>query len=82
MIDFREFVNGELLSPLEMRLIDLLVNKGPMTRDDMVRELNRSRTTIYDQLTRLIAHNLVKKYKYPQNMRGRPPVLFEIQPID
>jgi len=79
MIDFSKFENGDILSPLQKDLIMALHKKGPMTRSEIVKEINKPRTTVYDNLMGLMAHNIVKKYCRPTNFRGRALVFFRLQ---
>jgi predicted ArsR family transcriptional regulator len=78
MIDLSKFEDGEIFSPIQKDLVVSLQKKGPMTRAEMVKELAKPRTTIYDNLMGLMAHNMVKKYSRPTNSRGRPLVFFKL----
>ena len=68
------------ISPIEERLISLLKDGGPLTRDQLVKKMAVPRTTIYDGLKKLITRNEVKKYPFYQTerSRGRPQILFSI----
>jgi predicted ArsR family transcriptional regulator len=76
MASITEFKNGNLLSDVQKRLLDVLKNNGPMTREEIITATGYPRTTIYDNLTAL--KPLVKKYSRPTNTRGRPIVLFNL----
>lgn len=76
MIDLSKFENGEIFSPIQKDLISTLQKKGPLTRMEMVKELGKPRTTLYDNLMGLMAHNIVKKRSKPTNNRGRPVIYF------
>ena len=79
MVDLNQYEGGEIFSPLQKDLMSALSKKGPMTRAEIVKEINKPRTTVYDNLMGLMAHNIVKKYSRPTNSRGRPLVFFKIQ---
>jgi predicted ArsR family transcriptional regulator len=79
MVDLTKFENGEIFSPLQKDLISALQKKGPMTRAEIVKTINKPRTTIYDNLMGLMSQNLIKKYSRPTNSRGRPLVFFKLQ---
>lgn len=66
----------EIFSPLQWQLLRLLKEKGPMTRNEIVKQVQAPRTTVYDNLTRLQYHEQVQKYSYPNNRKGRPKVYF------
>jgi predicted ArsR family transcriptional regulator len=68
------------ISPIEERLISILKDGGPLTRDQLVKKMDVPRTTIYDGLKKLIMRNEVKKYPYykADQIRGRPPVMFVV----
>jgi predicted ArsR family transcriptional regulator len=66
-------------SDLQKRIVDLLGTKGPMTRGDMVSQLQIARTTIYDTLAKLMNRNVVDKYPINNSKRGRPKVVFSLK---
>jgi len=66
-------------SDLQKKIVDLLGIKGPMTRGDMVRQLQIARTTIYDTLSKLMNQNVVNKYPVNNSKRGRPKVVFTLK---
>lgn len=78
MQNINEFENGEIFSPLQDDLVKILEKNGPMTRAELVKQISRPRTTIYDNLMGLMAHNVVKKFSRPTNSRGRPLVFFKL----
>jgi predicted ArsR family transcriptional regulator len=75
MIDMSKFEDGEIFSPIQKELVESLQKKGPMTRAEMVKDLVKPRTTIYDNL---MEHDMVKKYSRPTNAQGRPLVFFKL----
>jgi len=59
------------ISPVEERLIAILKDGGPLTRDQLVKKFpvrrngkQFARTTIYDGLKKLIVRGEVKKYRF------------------
>jgi len=78
MLDLEKMFDDLMFSPLQIDLMDLLRKNGPMTRKDLVKNSNSPRTTVYDNLMRLLNHNLVKKFPRPTNSRGRPFVFYKI----
>lgn len=64
---------------LQKKIVELLGSKGPMTRGEMVEQLQIARTTIYDSLAKLIGRNLVDKYPVNNNRRGRPKVFWTVK---
>ena len=62
---------------LQKRIVNLLDEKGPMERADIVHELGTARTTIYDNLKKLMDRDDVIKYPVNNNKRGRPKVFFQ-----
>ncbi len=66
-------------SDLQKKIVDLLGSKGPMTRGDMVSELQIARTTIYDTLAKLMSRNVVDKNAINNSKRGRPKVVFSLK---
>jgi len=77
-IDLSKYESGQIFSPLQKELIEVLEENGPMNRRELVEETGAARTTIYDNLMGLAKHNLVKKYPRPRNSRGRPPIYFRL----
>lgn len=78
MAEMGKLTDEVMLSPLQKDLIKALEKNGPMTRADIVRSVDKPRTTVYDNLVGLIQHNVVKKYSRPTNSRGRPLVFFKV----
>lgn len=66
-------------SETQIKLLKILSEEGPKIRRDLVKDLNLPRTTIYDNLMRLIRKGLVCKWEYYDGNKGRPPVYFEIR---
>lgn len=71
---------SQSISPIEERLIAILKDGGPLTRDQLVTKMACPRTTVYDGLKKLIHRDEVKKYPFYQTdrVRGRPQVLFSL----
>jgi len=68
---------NELLTPIQNNLIKLLKEIGPLTRKDLVNQLNTARTTIYDNLIKLQKRRLVEKFIRIDGKRGRPLVYWK-----
>jgi predicted transcriptional regulator len=66
-----------IYSPIQLELMTLL-RQSQMTRDEIVNSIQKPRTTIYDNLTKLIVSNLVMKHSIPTNRKGRPLVVFRL----
>jgi len=69
----------EDLTPIQIRLIEILKNSGPLTRKMLVKELNTPRTTIYDNLIKLQKRKIVTKFRDNNGERGRPLVYWRIK---
>ncbi|MHA1203345.1 MAG: winged helix-turn-helix transcriptional regulator [Candidatus Heimdallarchaeum aukensis] len=59
-------------------ILNILSEKGPLTRDELVELTHIPRTTLYDNLARLIDEGYVKKESVPRKTRGRPKILFKL----
>lgn len=75
-------IEYEYLSPLEKDIINTLERQGPCTRPELVGFLQKPRTTVYDNLCRLIEHGIVHKFSRWRNHRGRPPVFFGLVEVE
>jgi len=71
-----EFNDETFFSPIQTAILAILQKNGPMTRAELVKSINQPRSTIYDNLMRLMSHNLVTKYSLPTGGQGHPPVFF------
>ncbi|TFG14556.1 MAG: hypothetical protein EU535_03275 [Promethearchaeota archaeon] len=71
------FDSKEFLTPIQNSLISTLKKGGPMTRRELVKQLNTPRTTIYDNLLKLQKNKLVEKYARNNGKRGRPLVFWK-----
>jgi predicted transcriptional regulator len=72
-----EFDDGTFFSPMQKQILDLLDQNGAMSRKDLVKKMNKPRTTIYDNLMGLMHHNLITKFSQGLNLSGRPIVYFK-----
>lgn len=64
--------------PLPDRLVKVLSKHGALTRDELVKSLKVPRTTIYDNLVKLIKQNKVAVEQEEANGIGRPRVYFKL----
>lgn len=78
MVDLTKYEDGMIFSPLQKELLHVLEKHGPMTRAELVKNVDSPRTTVYDNLMRLNNYNLIKKFSRPTNSRGRPLVFFKL----
>ena len=62
--------------PIEDFLVDILEDKGPITRDTLASLTNIPRTTLYDILAKLIEKGEVDKKPIHTDKRGRPKIIF------
>jgi len=74
-----EINTKEYLTPIQYNLIKKLQNNGPSTRRDLVKVLNSPRTTIYDNLLKLLKIKLIEKFTRNNGMRGRPLVFWRLK---
>lgn len=65
--------------PIEDFLINILKEKGPLTRGTLVSLTNIPRTTLYDVLSKMIMKGKIEKKPIRKNKRGRPKILFQLK---
>lgn len=75
-------MTSKILSAIQDDIINALESNGPMTRSDLVRELNAPRTTIFDNLIKLQGFKRVQKFTRSNGKRGRPLTFWELVPGD
>ncbi|MGQ4833262.1 MAG: winged helix-turn-helix transcriptional regulator [Candidatus Asgardarchaeia archaeon] len=66
------------MDDLDRKILSLLREHGPMTREEIVKRLNIPRTTVYDRLVKMILNGLVEKYSNNRRTRGRPKVFYRV----
>jgi len=66
------------LNDLDRKIITLLQENGPMTRDEIVKHLNVPRTTVYDHLVKMMLSGIIEKYSISKKKRGRPKVFYRV----
>jgi len=59
-------------------LLDILEQHGSLTRGEIVELTKIPRSTLYDNLTRLIKERRIIKESVPRSTRGRPKVVFRL----
>ena len=64
-------------SSIQERILQRL-SKGRVERDVISKDLNTPRTTLYDNLVRLMKRKLVSKSSYSNGKRGRPYTLWSL----
>ncbi|MFQ5980105.1 MAG: helix-turn-helix domain-containing protein [Candidatus Heimdallarchaeota archaeon] len=62
----------------DKNVYQVLKERGPLTRGDLVEHTGLPRTTIYDALTRLTIRGLITRFTQPRHSRGRRKVFFEV----
>lgn len=72
-----EDCKGEF-AELEIEIFEILQENGAMTRSELVKKIQRPRTTIYDNMVAMIQKKIIKKYTRMLNRRGRPIVFFKL----
>lgn len=72
-------VSDELNTPLQDHLVSTLEKEGPLTRNQLVKQLNTPRTTIYDNLLKLQKRKILEKYTRSSGKRGRPLVFWKLK---
>ena len=75
----KEFASTELNTPLQNVLLKTLEDNGPLTRSQLVKQLNTPRTTIYDNLLKLQKRKVLEKYTRSNGKRGRPLVFWKLK---
>ena len=79
-ISFEEkLTTNELFTPLQNSLVKILEKNGPLTRNQLVKQLSTPRTTIYDNLLKLQKRRILEKYTRSNGKRGRPLVFWKLK---
>jgi len=68
----------ELITSTQQNLIKMLTKEGPLTRRQLVLQLNTPRTTIYDNLIKLQKRKVIEKFTRNNGSRGRPLVYWKL----
>ena len=74
--DFSE--TKRLISPIQYNLVKLLKKNGSLTRRELVKRLNKPRTTIFDNLIKLHNRKIVEKLTRNSGKIGRPKVYWKL----
>ncbi|MFX0032700.1 MAG: hypothetical protein ACFE8E_04595 [Candidatus Hodarchaeota archaeon] len=75
----KEINSKVYLTPIQHNLFKTLQKTGPLSRSELVKELNTPRTTIYDNLLKLQKIKLIEKFSRNNGKRGRPLVLWKLK---
>lgn len=65
-------------SSLQHNIVSELHKNGPLTRRDLVKKLEKARTTIYDNLLKLQKINVITKFARNNGERGRPRIFWKL----
>ena len=72
------FNSTKLLSPIQQMILIELTKEGPLSRRQLVLQLNTPRTTIYDNLIKLQKRKVIEKFTRNNRSRGRPLVYWKL----
>jgi len=75
---FSEFNISEHESPTIYGIITELLKNGSMSRKQLCRNLDKPRTTVFDNLNRLQKRNIVSKFAKNNGDKGRPQIFWKI----
>jgi len=73
-----ENILAQFRTQLQQSILDLLTKQGPLPRREIVKQLQRARTTIYDNLIKLQKQNIVEKFVRNSGTRGRSLVFWKL----
>ncbi len=67
-----------IVHELDRNVLEILKNKGPITRSKLVAITGIARSTLYDSLLRLILKGYVARFSEERRQRGRPKVYYKV----
>ena len=70
---------GDKVKPSLHDILIAVLKIRPRTRNELVDAVMRPRTTIYDELERMISMGIAKREKVPRDTRGRPNIVFRLR---
>jgi len=76
-----ETLNKNGYSQLQQKILLLLIEEGPLSRKELANALNRPRTTIYDNLHKLLNKEIVKKFRKNNGSRGAPTTFWKLDSL-
>ena len=59
-------------------IFDGIKRLGPVTRNELMKELGIPRTTLYDNIVKLMINKQINKFSVSNKKRGRPKVYYKI----
>ncbi len=66
------------LTNIQIKIVELLWRDNLFSRSTFVKELDTARTTIYDNLKKLLERNVIIKESMHNDKRGRPHILWSL----
>lgn len=70
---------GLFFTPIQAKLLKILLRWGSLTRKALRAILNEPRTMIYDNLLKLEKTKLIERYAEKTSIRGRPEVYWRVK---
>ena len=67
-----------IVHELDRNVLEILKNKGPLTRSRLVSLTGIARSTLYDSLLRLILKGYVARFSEDRRQRGRPKIYYKV----
>ena len=75
----KELDSKVFLTPIQHSLVKTLQKSGPLSRRELVKQLETPRTTIYDNLLKLQKNKMIEKFSRNNGKRGRPLVFWKLK---
>lgn len=69
----------KILTPIQSKLIRMLDDRGPMSRRELVKMIEKPRTTVYDNLAKLEKRKMVERLLRKNGERGRPLTIWKLK---
>lgn len=73
----REGYDHAKFSLTSKEILQELILNGPKQRSDLIKSIQKPRTTVHDGIVRFLVLGWIKKYTILNHKRGRPPVFFK-----
>lgn len=74
-----KYVTEEDVSELQFQILKVLQREGTLSRYDIMKQVNRSSSTVHENLIKMVQKGLIDEQMRLKDKKGRPPYFFKLK---
>ena len=74
-----KYITLEDVSDLQFNILLVLRDRGPLSRYEIMKLVDKSSSTVHENLVKMVQKGLIDEQLHLKDKKGRPPYLFNIK---